>query len=346
MGIGLILIIIGLVLSLASGGYIAYETYFAKPAKSALPPPMTGPAVAQANRPNQEAQRLANLQQQKFAHATEQKGEERRALLKDFERSGPTNLDDLRKIDEKPTMTAPIKEKPVKQEDFVPIEELKKKEGDKAGVFGKLAAIATGQKDADKTVSNIPNPTVQQLPKDTKEVVKDATQKEGVKDIPQAQIPELKVVDVKKGSKKLAKSPKKSKRKKGQQAKQPQEIMPKTEPAPVKSELFEKLESISPNYPKEELTKKIAVLSGREETKISNILESESISNNQATSLFQNLDREKLTSEVFKDILSNLISTGKISRETVSSMLFEYMDKGQLSKRDVAKILSELKLLS
>lgn len=115
-----------------------------------------------------------------------------------------------------------------------------------------------------------------------------------------------------------------------------------------KSDTFEKLGTIGKGVNESDIRStsgKISELSGKKKSVITKILNSESISQKQANNIFSNLDKERLTSDVFREILSDLVSKGKLSKETVSAMLFEYMDNGTIEKSDVAKIMSELKMI-
>ena len=58
-----------------------------------------------------------------------------------------------------------------------------------------------------------------------------------------------------------------------------------------------------------------------------------------------NMDRDTIMSGAFSEVLSDLLSQGKITKQNVSNILFEYMDAGILTKSDVAKISSELKII-
>jgi hypothetical protein len=105
---------------------------------------------------------------------------------------------------------------------------------------------------------------------------------------------------------------------------------------------FEKLKSLKVD----DVSSKIADLSGKSEEKIKPVIKSSStLDDKDALRLFGGLEKDQLMSESFKDVMSKLMSSGKISKEHVSHVLFEYMDKGVLSKSEVAKISSELKLI-
>jgi hypothetical protein len=108
------------------------------------------------------------------------------------------------------------------------------------------------------------------------------------------------------------------------------------------SKVFEKLSDIS--KAKESLATDISKISGAPKARISDALEN--IRNDKdAIKLFGELDRSKIMSNIFQDILSNLISSRTIGKSDVSRILFEYMDRNVLSKADVAKISKDLKLI-
>jgi hypothetical protein len=196
---------------------------------------------------------------------------------------------------------------PQKEEEFIHIEDIKnnKTQNTKPDVFSKLAAIANKKEEVPEKPAETPIDNMTH-----KEAPKVQEKKEQIQETP-----------ANKKSHKL--SPKKGKKK----------------------EVFEKLEGISAKYSKEEMLQKIATISRKSTSKVSTMLDYGSLSSKQATSLFDNLGKSELTSDVFKEILFNLIASGKLSKETVSSMLFEYMDQQLISKKDVAKIMSDLKLI-
>jgi len=107
-------------------------------------------------------------------------------------------------------------------------------------------------------------------------------------------------------------------------------------------DVFDRLKSIGKS---EDVIQKIAQISGASKESIKPALLDTKLSDKDAIKLFGNLDRSRIMSDVFKDILSHLLKSGTITKENVSNVLFEYMDRGLLSKADVAKISSELKLI-
>jgi hypothetical protein len=316
---GLIILIIGIILSLAGGGYILYKTYFDrsyKPKLSGLPPPMMAPKPGILPGKGQDPKMMA-MQQQRIDQLREQKSKDRKAMIK--------NLDTAVKD------TGEIAKIPEKKPDFVTLDDLKTKNDEKkSDVFSKLARIAglipeepedNGQKSAEKSEDDESLQENDKTKQSADVKARSEATASGSKDVQKTSEKDDAIVSPPSGKK-------------------PEKIRkPKK-----KKEIFEKLENISTKYTKEEMTKKIAELSGKEENKVSSMLDA-SLTQKQAISLFDNLDKDKLTSEVFKEILFNLIISGSLSKDSVSNMLFEYMDKGALNKKDVAKIMSDLKLI-
>jgi hypothetical protein len=108
-----------------------------------------------------------------------------------------------------------------------------------------------------------------------------------------------------------------------------------------RKDTFEKLKSLNIN----ETAKKIATLSGTEQSDIKPTLSNNTVSDTAAIKMFGEIDRDTIMSGAFKDVISDLLNSKKITKEHVSNILFEYMDKGLLSKGDVAKLSSELKII-
>jgi len=106
--------------------------------------------------------------------------------------------------------------------------------------------------------------------------------------------------------------------------------------------VFEKLSSSEVNT----ISKKISQISGSPQDTIKPTLnDTNKLKYSDAIKLFGDIDRDMIMSGVFREILSQLLDSGKITKEHVSNILFEYMDKGIINKGDVAKISSELKIL-
>jgi len=110
----------------------------------------------------------------------------------------------------------------------------------------------------------------------------------------------------------------------------------------VGKDTFEKLRALNVDA----TSKKIADISGASQKEIKPALNTaEALTDTDALKMFGEIDRDTIMSGVFKDVLSDLLTSKKITKEHVSNILFEYMDKGLLSKGDVAKLSSELKII-
>jgi hypothetical protein len=95
-----------------------------------------------------------------------------------------------------------------------------------------------------------------------------------------------------------------------------------------------------------ELAKKISEISNSDTKNIAPTLKKYGeLSDFEAIKMFGTMDRDTIMSGAFSEVLSDLLSEGKITKENVSNILFEYMDKGVLTKGDVAKISSEIKII-
>ena len=105
-------------------------------------------------------------------------------------------------------------------------------------------------------------------------------------------------------------------------------------------DVFRKLQGMGDD----KLVAKISKISSTPEKSIKTVLSSK-MSDADAINLFGDIAKEKLQSDVFKEILSDLLKSERLSKENVSHILFEYMDKGLLNRGDVAKISSELKII-
>jgi len=96
----------------------------------------------------------------------------------------------------------------------------------------------------------------------------------------------------------------------------------------------------------EDTAKNIAKLSGENKDSIKpKISGSDTLNHKDALKLFGEMSKDKVMSAAFKDTLSSLLASGKIDKDNVSKILFEYMDNGLLAKSDVARISSELKII-
>ncbi|MBU0471772.1 MAG: hypothetical protein KKF65_04045 [Nanoarchaeota archaeon] len=61
--------------------------------------------------------------------------------------------------------------------------------------------------------------------------------------------------------------------------------------------------------------------------------------------VFANVTSKKqIDTNVFKAILSQLMKTGQVSKQTVAEILFEFLDKELLTKKEVSDLVKELQL--
>jgi len=105
---------------------------------------------------------------------------------------------------------------------------------------------------------------------------------------------------------------------------------------------FEKLQA----FKMEDVSRKISQISGTSQDAVKPTLNNAGeLTYSDVIKLFGNIDRDMIQSNVFREILSQLLDSKKIKKEQVSNILFEYMDKGIINKGDVAKISSELKII-
>jgi len=312
----LLVLISGLVISLAAGGYILVKTYM-KPKRKGTPPPVMFSAGDMANQNVLAGQNAAasSAQQKKLADRLKEKENKRKSMLEGFDAEngegsgGQDNSGEPKKVSpiDKDGLSK-IEEKPLIKKDYLEMSDLhddksgkgQSQDTGKSSVFDKLAGIVSGN---DETTGS----ELKDSSKGSSKVVSDDSSKGSSKVVSDDS---SKVVsdDSSKGSSKVVS------------------------------------DDSSKGSSKVVSDDSIAGISGKTEENITGMLKSKNI-DTKAPELFNGLDRDQLTSEVFKSIISGLVSSGKLSKESVSSILFEYIDKGVLSKRDVARIMSELGLV-
>ena len=308
---GTILLLAGIILVLGGAGYIIYKSFSSKK----QPEPQFAPFAKEYSEQPLSTQRVQDphteeLQQQKLARKREVKGKERKSLMSGFENDNK----EMKNVEGKTPESEDIKKIEKSQN---------KKTEDKTNAPSKPSEEYV---DLDNLKKKDSADSKKDLFSKLGEIINTAsntrnTQNSENKNQPQAE--EFSKTNAKTGTKKT-------------------ESMEKSD---TKKDVFKELSKMSKDYSSEDIAQKIAELSGKSSYKVSSVLDNKSISNDDALGLFNNLDRDKLVSDVFKKILSSLIKSGKLNKESVSHILFEYMDQGALSKRDVAKILSELKLI-
>ena len=301
---GIILIIIGLLLMLGGGGYVIYEEYFDKKKHA---PPKVIPLTRQQQVQQQQAMtidpKILEMQKKKQEERRQQQQDARKSLLEGFDKeSAPKGEDDLETLKEKR-----VNKDVLKEAGYIDLTEEKPKEKESADIFDKLKKIGDKEKAEEERKVGLETYTVEG---ETAEEKTPSASSAGVGSVKKSRSKNQRLVKVKK-----------------------------------KSDTFEKLGSIGQDVSKDNIRStsgKISELSGKNKSSITKVLSSDNISQTQANNIFSNLDKEKLTSDVFREILSDLVNKGK---ETVSGMLFEYMDNGTLDKSDVAKIMSQLNMV-
>lgn len=108
-----------------------------------------------------------------------------------------------------------------------------------------------------------------------------------------------------------------------------------------KSGTFKKLETIT----SDPISNQISEISGNSQSSVNKMLDHDSIPQDQINNMFSGLDKQQIMSDSFKEIMAELVKKGKLDKDKVSAMLFEYIDNGIISKSDVAKIMTGLKLI-
>ncbi|MGV8172157.1 MAG: hypothetical protein ACP5OA_05705, partial [Candidatus Woesearchaeota archaeon] len=94
------------------------------------------------------------------------------------------------------------------------------------------------------------------------------------------------------------------------------------------------------------IIKKISKITGKPAKSIRpKIGGNKKISHTDMLNVLGQMDKGTIMSKAFTDVLSQLLKSGKMNKDNVSNILFEYMDKGLLTKSDVAKISSKLKII-
>jgi hypothetical protein len=341
---GIIMLVVGILSTLGGAGYIIYKTYYVKTPKSGMG--LMHPLGGSVQRPVTQQPvdpRLLALQQQKLAQKKELQDVQRRSLLKGFDGDSAGTAvkspDGIEKWKEK--AVGPGASGIKRDGEFVELSDLKPDKPASSGddVFAKLSEIS-GSKSVKKETSNeTATKTVHKTDENSQQTTTSNTDNKITNNkITNNKITNNRITDDKDISEASVgdKTSNKGKTKKESKALNKRKSLVKP-----KSGAFTSLDTISAED--KTVKQKIIEFSGKSENKVNNLLKSSTISHEQASKVFDNMNRTKLTSDPFKDILSSLITSGKLSKQTVYNLLFEYMDQGVLSKKDVAKILSDLK---
>ncbi|MGV8150613.1 MAG: hypothetical protein ACP5NV_02695 [Candidatus Woesearchaeota archaeon] len=328
--IGVILLVAGIIFIIGGLGYIIYKEYFDKSKKHSV----SGLGFNYGSSDNdlissepivEQDPKILELQRKKFAEKRQQQQQTRKSLLEGFEKdddkkgsSGKEDEDDLHKLEKRASSNGKNEDSDDvknKLDKYVDLEEKKNKEGveKKGDVFDKLrnlGKMVSGKNDSEDLMnSSDPEKSGSQ----NNDVSKQSSEKYAEKTSEAAS--------------------KYSKSKKSKKMKQ-------------KSETFEALGGIGKNIEKvPTLSLDIESLTGKSKSSITKMLNSDEITQKQLLSIFGELDRQKITSKEFKNIMSDLESKGKIDKDSLSGLLFNYIETGDATKADVAKILSELKMI-
>jgi len=121
-----------------------------------------------------------------------------------------------------------------------------------------------------------------------------------------------------------------------------------------KEEVFSELDKLAKGHDTKKLDdddifERLAKLSGTEENKIEKVFKSKKQKKQKQKdimNIFANVtDKKQISEDVFKVILTQLLKQGALTKENVSDILFEYQDKGFISKGEVYDIMKSLGML-
>ena len=95
----------------------------------------------------------------------------------------------------------------------------------------------------------------------------------------------------------------------------------------------------------DEIFKKLGELAGQSHEEVKKAVNKEEVSSKDLMKVFANVTSKKqIDTNVFKAILSQLMKTGQVSKQTVAEILFEFLDKELLTKKEVSDLVKELQL--
>ena len=108
----------------------------------------------------------------------------------------------------------------------------------------------------------------------------------------------------------------------------------------------EKKEESKKELNQDEIFKQLAELVGKSHEEVRKTVgEKEELDSKEIMKVFANVtSKEQINANVFKALLSHLLKTGKVSKQTVAEILFEFLDKELLTKKEVSDLLKELHL--
>ena len=96
----------------------------------------------------------------------------------------------------------------------------------------------------------------------------------------------------------------------------------------------------------DEIFKELATMSGRSHKEIKDKVKKGEFNHKEILKIFNDVKKkDDIKSNVFKNVLSSLLSKGHLDKPKVAEVLFSYFDKGLLSKKEISDILKELDLV-
>ena len=124
------------------------------------------------------------------------------------------------------------------------------------------------------------------------------------------------------------------------------------EEADAEAEILEEVEELEKEKQSEEekseekdVFKQLAELSGTDHEEVKKAVDKEEVSSKDLIKVFANVSSQKqIDANVFKEILSQLLKKGKVSKHTVAEILFEFLDEELLTKGEVSNLLKKLKI--
>ncbi|MGV8141381.1 MAG: hypothetical protein ACP5NW_02990, partial [Candidatus Woesearchaeota archaeon] len=346
------LILFGIVSIVGSGGYIIYRTFYEKKPVKPISRPPVGPGTAPpVQRPMFSPEQVAEIERRRrelMEKRRQQRLDERKGIMQKLsdsltgEGKASTNTkDDIVQLSEKDISKSRKIELKTDEDGYADISQLNVEDSNKKETFDKLRKIGetktqkierTDRYDAKDTAED-GFIDVSKLPikeSETKTTLSDrlnvgeARNYKTESRIVNDKVDDTEFVDV-------------SKLRNGG--------------VDSEEKTFDKLKSIERTdglgiSKTDAVAKNISLISGAPQDKIVFSLNKNStIDSKDALKMFGTVDKDIILSGAFKDVLSELVSSGKMSKEHVSNILFEYMDKGLLTKSDVAKISAELKII-
>ena len=116
------------------------------------------------------------------------------------------------------------------------------------------------------------------------------------------------------------------------------ELKPPTKPKGLKPK--------TPSLSEEDIFQKLTEITGQSNNNVKKAINKDKIKRNDMLNIFANVtEKKQLDMDVFKAILSTLLTQSKIDKKEVSAILFDFYDKQLLTKKELYTTLKELKLV-